>query len=280
MVKQWAAQQFPARISATMLAGLALSATVATSVASAATLDFKLSPDVKGREQRIANDLALSLGVPAPTRAANGSFTLTVTDAAQAANVATSLRERSSVLWAQAAATDAPLSGRAPEIEYHGRMLALTLNDASTAAATIARLAAKTGQTLTLKRLTAGNRAMVVLPVGTTPASLAAVAVAATADAAVSNAERVQVMRHQWIPNDTMYVQQWSLGAGVGGIRAANAWDLTPSGSVAVAVIDTGIRSHPDLDAKRMAGYDMISNLFVAIIGNEQITNHGGLRHD
>ena len=75
-------------------------------------------------------------------------------------------------------------------------------------------------------------------------------------------------MRHQWIPNDTMYVQQWALGTGVGGIRAANAWDLTPSGSVAVAVIDTGIRSHPDLDAKRMAGYDMISNLFIANDGD------------
>lgn len=266
MAKQWAAQRFPKRIQATMLARLVLCGAFATSSASAATLEFKLSPDLKGREQRIANELALSLGAPAPTRAANGSFTLTVTDDAKAASVATSLRERTSVLWAQAAATDAPLPGKAPEIEYHGRMLALTLNDAATAATTVVRLAAKTGQALTLKRVTAGNRAMVVLPVGTTPASLAAVAVAATADALVSTAERVHVMRHQWIPNDTMYVQQWSLGVGVGGIRAANAWDLTPSGSVAVAVIDTGIRSHPDLDAKRMAGYDMVSNVF---IGND-----------
>ena len=151
MAKQWAARQFPARIAATMLAGVALSAAIATSVASAATLDFKLSPELKGREQRIANDLALSLGVPAPTRAANGSFTLTVTDAAKAASVATALRERGTVLWAQVAATDAPLAGKAPEIEYHGRMLAVTLNDPSTAAATIARLATKTGQTLKLK---------------------------------------------------------------------------------------------------------------------------------
>ncbi len=268
MVKQWAAQQFPARFATTMLAGLALSAAIAASVASAATLDFKLSPDLKGREQRIANELALSMGAPAPTRSANGTFTLTVVDAAKAASAASALRERSSVLWAQVAATDAPLAAKAPEIEYHGRMLALTLNDPSAVAATVARLATKTGQALTLKRVTAGNRAMVVLPASTTPASLAAVAVAAAADTAVSNAERVQVMRHQWIPNDTMYVQQWALGTGVGGIRAANAWDLTPSGSVAVAVIDTGIRSHPDLDAKRMAGYDMISNLFIANDGN------------
>ena len=270
MVKQSVAQQFSARslpgflprfIAAAVLAGLAFSA---ATVASAATLDFKLSPELKGREQRIANELALSLGVPAPTRGDNGSFTLTVADAAQANSVVIALRERGSVLWAQATATDAPLGGKAPEIEYHGRMLALTLNDPASAAITVARLATKTGQALTLKRVTAGNRAMVVLPGGTTPASLAAVAVAATADAAVAKAERVRVFRHQWIPNDTMYAQQWALGSGVGGIRAANAWDLTPSGSVAVAVIDTGIRPHPDLDAKRMAGYDMISNTFIA----------------
>ena len=236
----------------------------AAAVATAATIDFRLSPELKGREQRIADQMAASLGLPLPTRGADGSYTLSVDGDAQANTAAIALRERASVLWAQVAATDAPLTGKAPETEYHGRMLALTLNNPTTAVATVERLAVKTGQSLKLKRLTAGNRAMVVLPVGTTSASLAAVAVAAAADAAVANAERVRVFRHQWIPNDTMYAQQWALGDGVGGIRAAKAWDLTPSGSVAVAVIDTGIRPHPDLDAKRMSGYDMISSTFIA----------------
>ena len=243
-------------------------ASMASITSSAATLDFKLSPDLKGREQRIAYELAASLGGPAPTRSANGSYTLTLADDSKAVAAVTALRERSSVLWAQVAVTDAPLAGKAPETEFHGRMLALTLRDPASASATVERLSATTGQKLALKRVTAGNRAMVVLPSGTTPASLAAVAVAASSDVAVIGAERVRMFRHQWIPNDTMYVQQWSLGNGVGGIRAAKAWDLTPAGSVAVAVIDTGIRSHPDLDAKRMAGYDMISNLFIANDGN------------
>lgn len=232
--------------------------------ASAATVDFKLGLELKGREQRIANQMASSLGLAEPTRSADGNFTVTLDSDAAANAAAVALRERASVLWAQMAAVEAPLSGKAPETEYHGRMLALTLNNPSSAAATVARLAAKTAQALSLKRVTAGNRAMVVLPVGTTAASLAAVAVAAMSDPAVANAERVRVFRHQWIPNDTMYVQQWALGNGIGGIRAAKAWDVTPSGSVAVAVIDTGIRSHPDLDAKRVAGYDMISNSFIA----------------
>ena len=50
----------------------------------------------------------------------------------------------------------------------------------------------------------------------------------------------------------------------VGGIRAAQAWDITPTGGVAVAVIDTGIRSHPDLDSKRLSGYDMIRDTFIS----------------
>jgi len=252
-------------VSLATLVGIVGTGSVAN-LATAATVDFKLSPELKGREQRVANQMASSLGLPLPTRGTNGSYTLTVNTDAQANTAAIALRERGSVLWAQVAATDAPLTTKAPETEYHGRMLALTLNNPMTATATVARLAVKTGQALKLKRVTAGNRAMVVLPAGTTSASLAAVAVAASADAAVANAERVRVFRHQWIPNDTMYVQQWALGTGVGGIRAEKAWDVTPSGSVAVAVIDTGIRSHPDLDAKRVSGYDMISNTF---IGND-----------
>ena len=254
--------------SAPLLSGLACSALFATATVCAATLDFKLSPELKGREQRIAYDLAASVGAPAPTRGANGRYTLTLADDAKANAAATALRERASVLWAQTALTDAPLASKSPEIEYHGRMLALTLKDPATAAMTVARLATKTGQALTLKRVTAGNRAMTVLPAGTTPAALAAVAVAATADGAVANAERVRVARHQWIPNDTMYTQQWSLGNGVGGIRAAQAWDITPSGSVAVAVLDTGIRAHPDLDSKRMSGYDLIRNTYISRDGD------------
>ncbi len=231
--------------------------------ASAATVEFKLSPSLKGVEQRTATKLASALGLTA-ARGANGVYSVVVADDAQALGVASNLREQGSVLWAQSTTTDKPLSRAVPETEYHGRMLAITLNDPTAADATVARLSARTGQALRLKRMTNSSRALVVLPVGTTAASLAAVAVAATADSAVRSAERMRVYRHQWIPNDTMWSQQWSLGTGVGGIRAAAAWDATPSGSVAVAVIDTGIRAHPDLDAKRVAGFDMISETWIA----------------
>lgn len=257
-------------LAATLFAGALTASAVSLFAASAeaATVEFKLSADIKGREQRVAAQLAQTVGATDLTRGANGVYSVSTADDAKAATVARALREQGAVLWAQSSVADAAVNRTAPETEFHGRMLALTLKDASSAAATVARLGARTGQALTLKRVTFGNRAMVVLPVGTTAASLAAVAVAAAADSAVSAAERVRVYRHQWIPNDTMWTQQWALGSGVGGIRAPQAWDITPSGSVAVAVIDTGMRSHPDLDNKRMSGYDMISNLFISNDGD------------
>lgn len=245
----------------------AVLATLTAASAFAASVEFKLGTDSKGREQRIASQLALSVGASGVAFKGNGVFAIDTTDSG-AQTMAKALRERSNVLWAQPVVAEGAVNRVTPETEYHSRMLAITLKDSSTADATIARIGARTGQALSLKRVTFGNRALVVLPAGTTSASLAAVAVAATSDAAVSSAERIRVYHHQWIPNDTMWVDQWSLGTGVGGIRAAQAWDLTPSGSIAVAVIDTGLRSHPDLDSKRMAGYDMISNLFIANDGD------------
>ena len=90
--------------------------------ASAATVDFKLSPELKGREQRIANQMASSLGLAEPTRSADGNFTVTLDSDAAANTAAIALRERGSVLWAQVAVTEAPLTSKAPETEYHGRM--------------------------------------------------------------------------------------------------------------------------------------------------------------
>ena len=243
----------------------------AASVASfAATVEFKLSPELKGREHAMAARVAHAAGAAAPVSRGNGVFEVTTIDNVEAAALATAFRERAGVLWAQSSAVDAPLSRAAPETEFHGRMLALTLNNGANAAAAISALARRTNQTLTLKRVATGNRALVMLQQGTSGASLAAVAVAAAGEPGIRSADRVRVLRHQWIPNDTMFTQQWALGTGVGGIRAAQAWDITPSGSIAVAVIDTGIRSHPELDAKLMSGYDMVRNLPIASDGNSR----------
>ncbi len=59
-------------------------------------------------------------------------------------------------------------------------------------------------------------------------------------------------------PNDKNYSVQWHYPA----INLPAAWDVrTGSSSVTVAVIDTGIVTHPDLSSRIVGGYDMISDL-------------------
>jgi serine protease len=246
-------------------------AAAASGSAAAASVQFKLSGEIKFHEQAAVAKMARSIGLAAPVSLGNRLYSVTTNDEAAALSAASALRERGSVLWAQSARVgrvDAPLVGAKTHAEFHRRMLALTLAVGADANATVAALSQRTGQALKLRRVSGSGKALVLLPKGTTAASLAAVAVAATTVSGVQSADRMQMARHQWIPNDTMFAQQWSLGSGAGGIRAAQSWDLTPSGTVAVAVIDTGIRPHPELDNKRMAGYDMIASSAISIDGD------------
>lgn len=59
-------------------------------------------------------------------------------------------------------------------------------------------------------------------------------------------------------PNDEFYALQWHYGA----VNLANAWDIEDgtSSPVNVAVVDTGIVSHPDLDANVLPGYDFVAD--------------------
>ena len=66
-------------------------------------------------------------------------------------------------------------------------------------------------------------------------------------------------------PNDTLYSSQWNL-SGPWGINAPAAWTITNgSADIVVAVIDTGITNHDDLDGARiLPGYDFISDMATA----------------
>jgi serine protease len=62
-------------------------------------------------------------------------------------------------------------------------------------------------------------------------------------------------------PLDALFKDQWYLTAKFG-INAPNAWSKTMgSKNIVVAVLDSGITQHPDLDNQVVAGYDFVSDV-------------------
>lgn len=68
-------------------------------------------------------------------------------------------------------------------------------------------------------------------------------------------------------PNDTRYGEQWGY-SGTYGIKANQAWDVTNGSGAVVAVLDTGITNHSDLNANVLPGYDFIIDTTVSNDGN------------
>ncbi|ALN59195.1 MULTISPECIES: S8 family peptidase [Lysobacter] len=72
-------------------------------------------------------------------------------------------------------------------------------------------------------------------------------------------------------PNDTRFGEQWGYGAS--GVNATQAWDVSTGTGVVVAVIDTGIASHSDLNGNILPGYDFISDSTAARDSNGRDSN-------
>lgn len=90
-------------------------------------------------------------------------------------------------------------------------------------------------------------------------------------DPEVESAEPDRRLYPALVPNDTRYAQQWYLFESPAGIRAQEAWDRsTGSSGLVIAMLDTGILAHRDLDsaARVLPGYDFISDPFTANDGD------------
>lgn len=81
----------------------------------------------------------------------------------------------------------------------------------------------------------------------------------------VDYAEPNRLRQAAAVPNDRYYALQWNFPA----MNLPAAWDLTTgSAGIVVAVLDTGSVSHTDLNARTVAGIDMISDAARAGDGN------------
>ena len=93
------------------------------------------------------------------------------------------------------------------------------------------------------------------------------------ADPNVEYVEVDQLMRHTLTPNDPRLSEQWGFGTSASSINVRPAWDKSTGTGVVVAVIDTGITSHPDLNANILPGYDFISDAAMARDGGGRDNN-------
>lgn len=79
-------------------------------------------------------------------------------------------------------------------------------------------------------------------------------------------ATKAAVTPQTFTPDDQYYAQyQWHFSNATGGANINNAWDLADGSGITVAVLDTGLTQHPDIDMSLAdAGYDFISDAYVS----------------
>jgi subtilisin family serine protease len=188
---------------------------------------------------------------------------------ADAALLLRRLREDRSVLWAESIDPSTTQAKSLTLSPFQGRKLMVRLVGDPTPdwSALLARWTDLVGMPLSVERQI-GNVWVVTLSEPVPEDLLDGMAERLQVDSAVQYADPVRRAFPTRVPNDPLYSQQWAL-TGPAGVNAQAAWDLQiGSASVIVAVVDTGITPHPDLDGRILAGYDFISDPAIANDGD------------
>jgi serine protease len=144
---------------------------------------------------------------------------------------------------------------------------------------TVSTLSSRAGSSLTLVRTLSDGASVLRLASPVTASEAADMAQRISSQPGVAYASP-DYRRHALAvgPNDTRYADQWGLFAPtatiaattvVGGANLQPAWNINSgSNATVIAVIDTGVLPHADINAKLLPGYDFISDSFVANDGD------------
>lgn len=124
---------------------------------------------------------------------------------------------------------------------------------------------------VSLREVRAGGRNLAVATAGKrlTPQAAQQMADELAASPGVEYAEVDTFLRPAaTAPNDTYYQLQWNLFEEPGGIRAPGAWQHSTGAGQVVAVVDSGITPHSDLQDNIVPGFDFISDPLVSRDGD------------
>ena len=129
----------------------------------------------------------------------------------------------------------------------------------------IERLNNTNGVNLSTYRSMSGHTSVLQLPQKIPLDELKALSQQLMTDDSIEYAEPDYIKHPFAIPNDPYYASsQWHYQTPAtypGALNLPSAWDITSGdANMVIAVIDTGFRPHPDLESRRVAGYDFISD--------------------
>lgn len=133
--------------------------------------------------------------------------------------------------------------------------------------AALDRAGAPQGLRTRIDHQTVGGHHVVLLSRAIEPASARTFMARLRTQPGVIDVEPDGRLRVSAIVNDPLFPQQWNLASGqvgVGGLHVDQAWDRATGAGVLVAVLDTGIVPHPDLDAHVLPGRDFVTDLAIA----------------